>query len=84
MALAAVACLAANPDAPQGRDVVVYGATPGGISAAVAAARERSDVLVVEPTRHVGGLLASGLNTIEWNQNWDTFGGVTSASGARL
>jgi len=76
VALAAVACLAANPDAPQGRDVVVYGATPGGISAAVAAARERSDVLVVEPTRHVGGLLASGLNTIEWNQNWDTFGGV--------
>jgi hypothetical protein len=59
-------------------DVVVYSATPGGIAAAVTAAREGADVLLVDPTRHVGGLLTSGLNTIEWNQNWETFGGVLS------
>jgi len=56
--------------------VVVYSATPGGIAAAVSAAREGADVVLLDPTRHVGGLLSSGLNTIEWNQNWDTFGGV--------
>jgi hypothetical protein len=68
---------AAEAAAPsRGHDVVVYAATPAGIAAAVSAAREGCDVLVVEPTRHVGGLLASGLNTIEWNQDWNTFGGV--------
>jgi flavin-dependent dehydrogenase len=46
-------------------DVVAYGGTPGGIAAAVAAARADARVLLIEPTRHVGGLNTSGLNTSE-------------------
>jgi NADPH-dependent 2,4-dienoyl-CoA reductase/sulfur reductase-like enzyme len=37
-------------------DVVVYGGTPGGLIAAVAAARLGASTLVLEQTRHVGGL----------------------------
>jgi hypothetical protein len=79
LAMLCLLCLTAPAraaDAVADAEVVVYAATPGGIAAAVAAAREGADVLLVEPTRHVGGLLSSGLNTIEWNQNWETFGGV--------
>ena len=46
-------------------DVIVYGGTPGGVIAAVAAARNHSSVLLIEQTRHVGGLSTSGVNTAE-------------------
>lgn len=46
-------------------DVIVYGGTPGGVIAAVAAAREGSKVLLIEQTRHVGGLNTSGIGTAE-------------------
>ena len=42
-------------------EVLVYGATPGGIAAAVAAAKGGHDVLLVEPTSRIGGLLTCGL-----------------------
>ena len=60
-----------------GHDVVVYGAVPCGIAAAVAAAREGARVLLIEPTRHVGGMSTSGLNTAETEHmlTW-TFGGI--------
>jgi len=58
-------------------DVVVYGGVPCGIAAAIAAAREGARVLLIEPTRHVGGLNTSGLNTAESEHmlKW-TFGGI--------
>lgn len=40
--------------------VVIYGASPGGIMAAVAAARDGVEVVVVEPTKYVGGIVAQG------------------------
>ena len=46
-------------------DVCVYGATPGGITAAIAAKREGASVVLLEQTRHVGGLSTSGLNRDE-------------------
>jgi len=46
-------------------DVVVYGATPAGITTAIAAAREGASVVLLEQTRHVGGLNTSGLNRDE-------------------
>ncbi|MVM28542.1 FAD-dependent oxidoreductase [Spirosoma sp. HMF4905] len=46
-------------------DVVVYGGTPGGVVAAVAAAREGARVLLIEPTKHLGGLNTSGIGTSE-------------------
>jgi len=42
-------------------DVVVYGGTPGGVAAAVAAARHGARVVLLEQKRHVGGLTTSGL-----------------------
>ena len=58
-------------------DVVVLGGVPCGIAAAVAAAREGAKVVLLEPTRHVGGLNTSGLNTAETEHmlKW-TFGGI--------
>lgn len=58
-------------------DVVVYGGVPCGIAAAIAAAREGASVLLIEPTKHVGGLNTSGLNTAETEHmlKW-TFGGI--------
>jgi flavin-dependent dehydrogenase len=46
-------------------DVVVYGGTPAGLIAAVAAARLGASTLVLEQTEHVGGLSTSGLVTAE-------------------
>lgn len=42
-------------------DVVVYGGTPAGIAAGVTAAREGASVVVIEPTRWIGGMVAGGL-----------------------
>ena len=46
-------------------DVVVYGGVPCGLAAAITAAREGASVLLIEPTKHVGGLSTSGINTAE-------------------
>lgn len=55
----------AAAEEPATYDVVVYGGVPCGIAAAIAAAREGARVLLLEPTRHVGGLSTSGINTAE-------------------
>lgn len=44
-------------------DVIVYGGTPAGVIASVSASREGAKVLLIEPTKHVGGLNSSGLGT---------------------
>lgn len=49
-------------------DVIVYGATPGGFCAAIAAAREEVSVILLEPTDHVGGLITGGLSHCDSNQ----------------
>jgi hypothetical protein len=53
----------AESAAPAQADVVVYGATPGGFCAAIAAAREGAKVVLIEPTAHVGGLNTGGLSS---------------------
>lgn len=47
-------------------DVVVYGATPAGIAAAISAARDECSVLLVEPTRRIGGLVTNGLSHTDY------------------
>jgi hypothetical protein len=47
--------------------VLIYGATPAGISAAVAAATEGHEVLLVEPTIRIGGLVTSGLSHTDYH-----------------
>ncbi len=58
--LAVVSARAAAADDPV--DVLVYGATPGGIAAAVAAAKAGHRVTLVEPTARIGGLVTNGLS----------------------
>ena len=62
---------------PAESDVIVYGGTPGGITAAIAAARDGASVILLEQTRHVGGLSTSGLNRDECNHlDRPTLGGL--------
>ena len=53
--------VSAQASAPQSADVVVVGATPGGVAAAVAAAQRGLNVVLVEETNHVGGIVSGGL-----------------------
>ena len=46
-------------------DVVVIGATSGGVTAAVQVAREGKTVVLLEPGKHVGGMTAGGLGWID-------------------
>jgi len=55
-------------DEPARYDVIVYGSTPGGFCAAIAAAREGVSVLLLEPTDHVGGVNTGGLSFSDSNQ----------------
>ncbi|QHW31115.1 FAD-dependent oxidoreductase [Paenibacillus rhizovicinus] len=49
-------------------EIVVYGATPGGIGAAIAAARRGRRTLLLEPSPYIGGMMTSGLGRtdIDW------------------
>ena len=62
-AMAVIPASAANE-----ADVIVYGATPGGYCAAIAAAREGASVILLEPTDHVGGVNTGGLSHSDSNQ----------------
>ncbi len=57
LALIPMALTATEPS-----DVVVYGATPGGIAAAISAAKGGHSVTLIEPTDRIGGLLTAGLS----------------------
>jgi hypothetical protein len=46
-------------------DVVVYGGTSGGIAAAVQVARMKATVILIEPSRHLGGLTSGGLGATD-------------------
>ncbi|QDU80696.1 FAD dependent oxidoreductase [Polystyrenella longa] len=54
-------CAADTEQARYQSEVVVYGATPGGVSAAISAARMGNEVVLIAYQQHVGGMTASGL-----------------------
>jgi len=69
LAILFIACVHSHAlTADHAFDVVVYGATPGGVTAAVGAAREGATVALVEPTRHIGGVNSGGLSFSDSNQ----------------
>jgi hypothetical protein len=58
-------------------DVLVYGSTPAGFCAAIGASREGCSVILVEPTKHVGGVNTGGLCFSDSNQTVrSTLGGL--------
>jgi hypothetical protein len=63
------------PCADREHDIVVYGGTSGGISAAVQAARMGKTVIVIEPSKHLGGLTTGGLGATDIG-NKKAIGGI--------
>jgi hypothetical protein len=57
-------------------NVCIYGGTSGGVIAAVTLARLGHSVLLIEPTRHVGGMTTAGLGWIDFGRA-STIGGLT-------
>lgn len=55
--------------------ILIYGATPCGLAAAMAAADDGEDVLIVEPYGRIGGLSTNGLSHADFR----TFPGLTGA-----
>ena len=47
-------------------DLLVYGATPAGISSAVSAAREGLEVAIVEESDRIGGMVAGGMSNTDF------------------
>ena len=57
-------------------DLVVYGGTAGGVITAVAAAREGLKVVLVEPGRHLGGMVSGGLGWTDYGRK-EVIGGYS-------
>ncbi len=55
----------ARAEEPQSFDLVVYGATGGGVMAAVEAGRLGKSVALIEPQKHIGGMTAGGLGATD-------------------
>jgi hypothetical protein len=58
-------------------DILVYGSTPAGIQAAVAAAGEGRTALIVSPTARIGGMMTGGLGASD-------IGNASAIGGASL
>jgi len=69
-------CLAGRLPAQQRYDLVVYGGTAGGVITAVAAARQGAKVALLEPGRHLGGMVSGGLGKTDHGKK-ETIGGLS-------
>ncbi len=63
------------PDGADRFDIVVYGGTSAGVTAAVQAARMGKTVVLIEPGKHLGGLTSGGLGWVDVG-NPQTIGGL--------
>jgi hypothetical protein len=72
----ATAPVTSTPNPVQTFDVMVYGATPSGIMAAIQAARLSKSVMLIEPTSWLGGTVAGGLSDTDFG-TWQVIGGIT-------
>jgi hypothetical protein len=62
--------------AAKSADVIVYAATPGGITAGISAAKQGVKVLVLEPGNHIGGMLTGGLGRTDMDRQERVIGGL--------
>ena len=58
------------------QDIVIYGGTSGGITAAIQAAREGRTAVLIEPTKFLGGLTTGGLGSTDIG-NKKAIGGIS-------
>jgi hypothetical protein len=65
-----------GPVAAAEYDVVVYGGTSGGVTAAVQAARMGKPVVLIEPSKHLGGISSGGLGFTD-SGNKEVIGGIS-------
>ncbi|MBP6821073.1 MAG: FAD-dependent oxidoreductase [Acidobacteria bacterium] len=56
-------------------DLVVYGGTASGVMTAVSAAREGLNVALLEPTKHIGGMVTGGLSRTDFGKK-EVIGGI--------
>lgn len=56
-------------------DLVIYGGTAGGVMTAVSAAREGLNVALLEPTKHLGGMVTGGLSRTDFGKR-EVIGGI--------
>lgn len=49
-------------------DICVYGGTASGVMAAVTAAKQGNSVVIVEPSRWLGGMTGGGLSHVDWGR----------------
>jgi ribulose 1,5-bisphosphate synthetase/thiazole synthase len=61
---------------PKQFDLVVYGGSSAGVMAAVQAAKMGKNVVLISPTKHLGGLSSSGLGWTDLG-NSNTIGGLS-------
>jgi len=54
---------AADNDTP---DICIYGGTASGVMAAVTAAKQGRSVVLIEPSRWLGGMTGGGLSHVDW------------------
>lgn len=77
MLMLASGCSLSQPATTTARyDVIVYGATAGGIIAAIAAASEGLSVALLEPHDHVGGMVSGGLGATDFGRK-SVIGGMS-------
>jgi hypothetical protein len=57
-------------------DVVVYGGTPAGVTAAIQAARMGKRTVLLSFNKHVGGMTSGGLTAIDWGKK-ESVGGLS-------
>lgn len=71
LALIAISSTAAAAEV----DLVIYGGTPAGLCAGIAAARAGASVVVIEPTKWIGGMVTGGLSHTDVGKE-QTIGGI--------
>jgi hypothetical protein len=70
--------------APVSATVLVYGGTPAGVMAAIAARRNgAASVVLVEPSAHLGGMMSSGLTFTDTGDR-TTIGGISREFFSRM
>jgi len=74
LVVALAGCVSEAPPEPD-YDVVVYGGTSAGVSAAVQAARMGKSVILVGPDQHLGGLSSGGLGWTDSGRK-EVIGGI--------